>query len=28
VLGAPHRVYKNLNLEGKAVVDVWNFWGR
>jgi len=27
VLGAPHRVYKNLNLEGKAVVDVWNFWG-
>ena len=27
VLGAPHRVYKKLNLEGKAVVDVWNFWG-
>jgi UDP-N-acetyl-D-mannosaminuronic acid dehydrogenase len=28
VLSAPHREYKNLDLTGKTVVDVWNFWPR
>jgi UDP-N-acetyl-D-mannosaminuronic acid dehydrogenase len=25
ILGAPHRDYKNLDLRGKAVFDIWNF---
>lgn len=28
ILCVPHTVYRGLNLEGKEVVDVWNFWGR
>lgn len=29
VLGAPHAVYRSLNLPpGKKVVDIWNFWER
>jgi UDP-N-acetyl-D-mannosaminuronic acid dehydrogenase len=27
VLGAPHREYKSLALNGKPVVDIWNFFG-
>lgn len=27
ILCAPHRVYKNLNIAGRVVVDIWNFWG-
>lgn len=28
ILCAPHQVYRDLNLERKIVVDIWNFWGR
>jgi UDP-N-acetyl-D-mannosaminuronic acid dehydrogenase len=28
VLGAPHREYRHLDLRGKRVVDVWNFYQR
>ncbi len=28
VLGAPHDDYKELNLQNKHVVDIWNFFGR
>jgi UDP-N-acetyl-D-mannosaminuronic acid dehydrogenase len=27
VLCAPHRVYQNLELGRKVVVDIWNLWG-
>jgi UDP-N-acetyl-D-mannosaminuronic acid dehydrogenase len=27
VLCAPHRVYQNLELHDKVVVDIWNMWG-
>jgi UDP-N-acetyl-D-mannosaminuronic acid dehydrogenase len=27
VLCAPHRVYQNLELSEKVVVDIWNLWG-
>ena len=27
VLCAPHRVYQNLDLRDKVVVDIWNLWG-
>lgn len=26
ILCAPHRAYKNLDLDGRIVVDIWNFW--
>jgi len=26
ILCAPHSVYRELNLEGKEVIDIWNFW--
>jgi UDP-N-acetyl-D-mannosaminuronic acid dehydrogenase len=28
ILGCPHREYRGLNLEGKQVVDPWNFYGK
>jgi len=28
ILCAPHNAYKNLDLDGKIAVDIWNFWGR
>jgi UDP-N-acetyl-D-mannosaminuronic acid dehydrogenase len=28
ILCAPHNAYRNLNLDSKIVVDIWNFWGR
>jgi len=28
VLCAPHSVYLDLDLEGKIVIDIWNFWRR
>ena len=28
VLCAPHHVYRELNLENKIIVDIWNFWGK
>ena len=28
ILCAPHKEYKNLNLQGKKVIDIWNFFGR
>ena len=28
IIGAPHRAYKDLDLNGKTVVDIWNFYGR
>ncbi len=28
VLAAPHAVYKDLDLAGKRVVDIWNFYGK
>lgn len=28
ILCAPHRAYRNLNLDHKVVVDIWNFWGK
>jgi len=27
VLYAPHKPYRDLQLDGKIVVDVWNLWG-
>ena len=26
ILGAPHAVYKDLELSGGIVIDIWNFW--
>jgi len=26
ILCAPHNVYRKLKLDGKVVVDIWNFW--
>src|SRR5690606_18060716 len=26
ILCAPHAVYRDLNLSGKYVVDIWNLW--
>lgn len=26
ILAAPHREYKHLDLKGKALIDVWQFW--
>ena len=28
VLCAPHNVYRELSLENKVIVDIWNFWGK
>jgi UDP-N-acetyl-D-mannosaminuronic acid dehydrogenase len=28
ILAAPHREYKQLDLTGKTVVDVWQFWDK
>jgi UDP-N-acetyl-D-mannosaminuronic acid dehydrogenase len=28
ILCAPHRVYRNLDLGHKVIVDIWNFWER
>ena len=28
ILCAPHHAYRNLNLDHKVVVDIWNFWGK
>jgi UDP-N-acetyl-D-mannosaminuronic acid dehydrogenase len=28
ILGAPHGAYRDLDLSGKHVVDVWNFYGK
>jgi len=28
ILCVPHTVYRPLDVRGKPVVDVWNFWGR
>lgn len=28
ILGAPHDVYKNLDVKDKQVVDIWNFFGK
>ncbi len=28
ILCAPHRLYRSLNLRGKPVIDIWNFFGR
>ena len=28
IVGAPHTIYKNLGLEGKHVVDIWNLFGK
>lgn len=28
IIGAPHQVYKELNLQGKKVIDIWNFYGK
>lgn len=28
ILATPHAVYKNLDLAGKHVVDIWNFFGK
>lgn len=28
IVGTPHKVYKNLSLDGKIVVDVWNLFGK
>ena len=27
ILSTPHQVYKDIDLAGKPVVDVWNFFG-
>ena len=27
ILCVPHSAYRNLQLPGKVVVDIWNFWG-
>lgn len=28
ILGAPHRRYRDLNVEGRRVIDIWNFYGK
>ena len=28
ILCVPHSVYRELKLEGKIVIDIWNFWGK
>lgn len=28
ILCVPHSVYRELNLDGKIVVDIWNFWAK
>lgn len=28
ILGAPHDVYRDLDLKNKIVIDIWNFFGR
>jgi UDP-N-acetyl-D-mannosaminuronic acid dehydrogenase len=28
ILCVPHNAYRNLNLDAKIVVDIWNFWGK
>lgn len=28
ILCVPHNAYRNLNLDRKIVVDIWNFWGK
>ena len=28
ILCAPHRAYRDLKLDHKVAVDIWNFWGR
>jgi UDP-N-acetyl-D-mannosaminuronic acid dehydrogenase len=28
IVGAPHTVYKNLDLQGRHVVDIWNLFGK
>ena len=28
IVGAPHKAYRDLDVSGKVVVDVWNFFGR
>jgi UDP-N-acetyl-D-mannosaminuronic acid dehydrogenase len=28
ILGAPHRRYRELKLEGRRVIDIWNFYGK
>jgi UDP-N-acetyl-D-mannosaminuronic acid dehydrogenase len=28
ILGAPHRQYRDLNVDGRRVVDVWNLFGK
>jgi UDP-N-acetyl-D-mannosaminuronic acid dehydrogenase len=28
ILGAPHRRYRELNMEGRRVIDIWNFYGK
>ena len=28
ILGAPHKVYKELDLKDKPIVDIWNFFGK
>jgi len=28
ILGAPHRRYRELRLEGRQVIDIWNFYGK
>ena len=27
ILCAPHAAYRDLRLQGKVVIDIWNFWG-
>jgi len=26
ILCVPHKAYRDLNLEQKVVVDIWNYW--
>jgi len=28
ILGAPHKEYKDLVINNKILVDVWNFYGK
>ncbi len=28
ILCAPHQVYRELKLDNKVIVDIWNFWGK
>ena len=28
IIGAPHKEYRSLDIEGKVVVDVWNIFGK